>query len=177
MDDKTRARLKPIADKMIDALRRKGFFPFDGYPFIPELIPHRKPIVTAAINDAYDRIETTGDLDFEYHAELFTFVYWRSVNIFWDWHISSDGNIAKDRVIGKPGDDEHHLTMPPEMMRDLKALPDVGLIIGAYIEVWPPHSETLYKEGIGLMHMLHRSLEVTYDTGISKCLQRFGYRR
>lgn len=177
MDEQIRARLKPIADEMIDVLRGKGFFPFDGYPFIPELIPYRRPIITAAINAAADQIETTGDLDFDYHAELFTFVYHRSVNIFWDWHISPDGNIARKRIIGKPGDDEHHLTMPPEMMRDLKALPDVGSIIGAYIEVWPPHSEALYEEDIGLLHMLQRSLEITYDTGISMCLKRFGYRR
>jgi hypothetical protein len=116
-------------------------------------------------------------LDFDYHLDLITFVYLRSVNIFWDWHHSPDGNILRKRIIGKPGNDEHHLTLPPEMIRDIKSFSDIPLILKAFIDVWFPHGEALYKEGIGTMHILQRGLEITYDTGISTCLQRFGYRR
>lgn len=173
--EKTQMATESLKDKIITSLRSEGFLPPDEIPFIPELKHYNTQIVSFICNYANEKMKTKG-LNYDEIEKMFSFVFLRANDIGWQWHQADDGSVDYELNVGNPFNDESNLSMPDEMLEDIKDLQIDELVCSEFIEWFQENSSKLKAQGIDIWPPLFIALTLTFDAAHSILLKAFGYR-
>lgn len=169
-----RKALSPLAEELLTLARQRAYIPDAGLTFVPELQRYQQELLDFVCSAINQEMKTTG-LTHEQMIAVFRYVFFRGVDLTYQWHKSPDGRIDNTMNLSNPLQPDLFLQIPPEVRSNLEqcaAPAELYAIMGSW---WNNNAPTLRQMGIDIWQPLWAALTITCSIGVSIAVKSYGY--